>query len=408
MSSFLFGKPKPLVISALDVGSHSIKGLVVAKEVGSDKIEVLGYHSLPSAGLRKGTVVNPEKTSQKIIQLKSFLEKESKQRVKEALINIGGYHITVREGHGAVAISRADHKVSPEDIDRVIEETRSSIPLSSENREILEMHPKEYIIDSESGIKNPLDLKGIKLEVNALAICAFSPYIKNLTDSVLSADLETYSPVPSPLAAAEAVLTPKQKELGVVLVDIGAGSTGIVVFEEETMLHLAILPVGSSHISNDIAIALQTDIDIAEKIKLNFGEYIFKKSNKTLKVDLDSEEIFSFPVNKMAKAGKARVSEIFNLIKKELKKVSKADKLPAGVVLTGGGANLPGIVDFAKKELNLPVKVGIVKDFIGLEKDPCLATLAGLILKGIKGEEGEGRESQILSRVKKTFRIFVP
>jgi cell division protein FtsA len=403
---------KNLLINAIDIGSSSIKGMVAVKRAESKTIEVLSYHSIPSFGLRKGMVIDPNKVCEKVTQVKSLLEEESGKKIKEAYVNIGGYHIFVKSGHGAVAISRADQKVSQEDIDRVIEEARSiSLPF---NKEILEVHPREFTIDGESGIKNPLDLKGIKLEVETLIVCAFSPYVKNLIDAILCSDLEIIDMVPSPLASAEAVLTPQQKELGVALVDIGAGSTGIAVFEEETLIHLAILPVGSSHISNDIAIALQTDIDVAEKIKLKFGDYVFKKSNKKEKIELAPNEIFTFSTKKLAKAGKARVSEIFDLIKKELKKISKSDTLPAGIVLTGGGSKLPGIVEFAKKELSLPVRIGMPKNFIGLKADPSNSVLCGLILKGMKEEEEKpgGFEIKIPSKLRKIlrkiFRTFLP
>jgi len=392
-------------IGAIDVGSSTIKGMVAQKLNGAQTIEVLSFQTVPSFGVRKGMVVDAPKVSQKIVELKKLLEQESQRKIKDVFVNIGGYHIFVKNTHGAVAISRADQKVSQEDIERVIESSRAiTLPF---NKEVLEVIPKEFIIDGERGIKDPLNLKGIKLEVESLAICAFSPYVKNLIDAILGADLEIAEIIPSPLAASLAILTPQQKELGVALVDIGAGSTSIAVFEEGSLLHLAVLPVGSSHISNDIAIALQTEIETAEKIKLKYGEYIFKKSRKKAKIEIGPNKTFIFPLNKMAKAGKARISEIFALIKKELKKISKADSLPAGVVLVGGGANLPGIVDFAKKELALPVKKASPKGFVNLKSDPSLAVLCGLVLKGF-AEESQSERGQLLQRMKKIFRIFLP
>ncbi|MDD5221527.1 MAG: cell division protein FtsA [Candidatus Pacebacteria bacterium] len=397
---------KNTLINAIDVGSKEIKGIVVSKKPDSEELDVLAYQSIPSGGLRKGMVINPEKTTTEIIQLKNLLEKQSNTHIKDVIINIGGYHIVVKYGKGAVAISRADQKVSQEDIDRVLEEAKTLVP-NNPNQETIDEFPIEYSIDNETGIKNPLDLKGIKLEAKILAICAFSPYVKNLIDSFLGADLEIDSMTPTPLASAEAVLTPQQKEVGVVLVDIGAETTGVAVFEEEMLTHLAILPIGSSHISNDIAIALQTDIDIAEKIKIQFGSYIFKNSSKKEKIEIAPGEIFTFPISKMSKAGRARISEIFDLIKKEIKIAPKQGNLPAGVVIVGGGANLPGIVDFAKKELNLPARIIIPKGFIGMEKNPSLATLYGLVLKGLKSEKDEPTIERFPS-FKKLFKIFLP
>ncbi|MCD5396256.1 MAG: cell division protein FtsA [Candidatus Pacebacteria bacterium] len=396
---------KPLYIGAIDIGSNKIKGMIAKKQRDSSQIEVLSLREVPSFGVRKGIIVDKDKVCQKVLELKNLLIEENQKELKEVFVNIGGYHIFVKQTSGAIAISRADQKVSQEDIERVIEASRSlTLPF---NKEVLEVVPKEFIIDGERGIKNPLNLKGIKLEVESLAICAFSPYVKNLIDAILCADLEIAEIIPSPIAASIAVLTPQQKELGVALVDIGAGSTSIAVFEEGGLIHLAILPVGSSHISNDIAIALQTEIEIAEKIKLKFGEYIFKKSRRKEKIEIKPNQFFTFSLAKMANAGKARVSEILGLIKKELKKIGKLKSLPAGVVLTGGGSNLKGIVDFAKKETGLPTKKVSPKGFINLQPDPSLSVLCGLILKGFE-EESEEKGSKFFEKIKKVFRVFLP
>ncbi len=392
-------------ISAIDVGSDKIRGMLVRKKEEGEILEVISSHVLSSGGLRRGVIVNPDMVGEKIAELKKMLEYDCQRKITEAYLNIGGYHLFSRMTGGAVAISRADQKVSQEDIDRLIEEAKA-VSLSS-NKEVLDIYPKEYIIDGEGGIRNPLGLKGIKLEVEALAICAFSPYVQNLTDSALIADLDVPEITPSVLASAEAVLTPQQKELGVAIVDIGAGSTGVAVFEEEALLHLAVLPTGSSHISNDIAIALKTEIDIAEKIKIRFGEHIFKTSKRKEKIETSPGEYFSFPVSKMAQAGRARIAEILDLVQKELKKISKANTLPAGIVLTGGGSQLPGIVDFAKKELNLPSRMGIPKGFAGIRADPSFSTVCGLVLKGLRFQPPDP-SSGFAAKIKKILKVFVP
>lgn len=396
---------KPKIISAIDIGSTNFKGMVAKSIDNENKIEVLSFKTVPSDGIRKGMVVDPERASLQIIKLKQLLEEESQKKLQEVFVNIGGYHIFVKNTSAAVAISRADQKVSQEDIQRVLESARSlSLPF---NKEVLEVIPKDFIIDGEKGIKDPIGLKGIKLEVDALAICGFSPYVKNLIDALTSADLEIAEIVISPLAASYSTLTSHQKELGVALIDLGGASTSLAVFEEGSLIHLAIFPMGSSHISNDIAIALQTEIDVAEKIKLKFGEYIFKQSRKKEKIEIAPNKFFNFSLNKMAKAGRARISEIFSLIKKELKKISKENSLPAGVVLVGGGAKLAGIVEFAKKELNLPAKIGKIDGFVNLETDPSLAVLCGLIKKGFL-EESQKEESWIFEKIKKIFGRFLP
>jgi len=397
------------IITAIDIGSSKIKGIVVQEnETTPEKYQILSYWSLPSFGVRRGTVIDPDKVCEVLCKLKERLERESRRKIKSVLVNIGGHHIFTKLTNGAIAISRADQKVSQEDIERVLDEAKAvNLPL---NKEVLEIYPRQYIIDGEGGIKDPLGLRGIKLEVEALATCVFSPYLKNLVDAVLGAGLEIIDIIPSPLASAQAVLTPQQKELGVVLVDIGAGNTGIAVFEEGSLMHLAIFPVGSSHISNDIAIALKTEIDIAEEIKKKFGNLIFKNTNRKEKIKLESGEMFVFSTKDFTKAAKARIAEIFDLVKKELKKISKSGNLPAGVVLTGGGAKIPNIVDYVKKDLSLPTRVSVPKNFIGPDIDETFSTVCGLALIGLQEAEEEKSifDSKPVKKLKKFFKIFIP
>lgn len=397
------------IIGAIDIGSDSIKGLVVQQRKERQEIAVLSCTSIASDGVKRGIVVDADLVSRGIAQVLAKLKSQIKpHHLKEVFVNIGGSHIVTELGHGAVAISRADQKVSSDDIDRVIEEAKS-INLTS-NQEILDVYPQEFIVDSEAGLKDVVGMKGIKLEVNALSVCVFSPHLKKLVDAVLAAELEIIDIIPSPLAAGEALLTPQQKELGSLVVDIGAETTGIIVYEDKNLIHLAVLPVGSAHITRDIAIALQVDINVAEEIKRKFGSYIFQGKSKKEKINIGKEGQFVFDSKKLVKAGKARVAEIFNLVSKELKKVNRQEALPAGITLTGGGSKLPGLVGFAKQQLKLPVKKGIVRRFIGIEEDPSYSVLCGLIMRGI---EEQGVSSPILGRgiglkIKRLFRIFIP
>ncbi len=397
------------IISAIDIGSGSIKGIVVQQKKDRQQVAVLSFISIASEGINRGVVMDAEIVSEKINQVLSKLKSEIKpHHLKDVFVNIGGSHIISESGHGAVAISRADQKVSPDDRDRVIREAKPAN--LNPNQEVLRIFPQEFIVDSDTGLKDAVGMKGIKLESNVLAVCVFSPYLKKLVDVVLSTDLGIAEIVPSPLAAAEALLTSQQKELGSVLVDIGAETTGIAVYEDKNLIHLAVLPVGSAHITRDIAIALQIDINLAEEIKKKFGSYIFQNKSKKEKISTGKGETFVFDTKKMVKAGRARVAEIFNLVAKELKKINRQEALPAGVILTGGGSKLPGIVDFVKKQLKLPVKKGVVKEFIGLEEDPSYSAVCGLIMTRMGQEEPGGTITggAIVSRIKKLFRIFVP
>jgi cell division protein FtsA len=400
------------IITAIDIGSYSIKGIVARTSGDNKEIAVLSYVNVPSIGLRRGVITDAEIVSEKINQVLDRMKNEIKpQKIKEVFINIGGPRVTSQMSHGAVAISRADQKVSHDDKMRVVEEARS-ISLNY-NREVLDIFPKEFVVDSETGLKDVVGMKGIKLEVQALVVSVFSLYLQKLVDTVLSADVEVAGVIPSALAASEALLTDQQKELGSTVVDIGAETTSIVVFEDKSLIHLAILPIGSAHITRDIAIALQADIDVAEAIKKKFGFYIFQNRNRKEKIIIDKQEPFIFDTKKMIKAGRARVVEIFDLVNKELKKIDKQESLPAGVIITGGGSKIPGLISFVKKELKLPIKRGIVKKFIGIEEDASNSVVCGLIMTGIGREEKEqsAKSGKLISKFKrviKALKIFVP
>lgn len=410
---------RPNIITGLDIGDSSLKILVAQKKAQELELEVLAQaEEISSGGVRRGVVINPDKVSQKISLLLSRVKNNTSQKIDSVFVNIGGGHIFVTPSHGVVAVSRADQKISQEDVDRVLQAAQTfSLPL---NKEIIDIFPKEFIVDGEKEIKEALAIQGVRLEVEVLAICAFSPYIRNLEEAVLNSGLQIEDLILSPLASARAVLTPRQKELGVAVLDIGAGTSGLVVFEEGNLIHAAIFPIGSGHITNDIAIGLQIDIDLAERIKREFGSCLLRGMTKKRKggssayhrIEIPNEEApLVFSQKKLGEIIEARVLEIFDQVNKELKKISRQSLLPAGIVLTGGGAKLPKIVDLAKKELKLPSRIGMVtKGFIGLEEDPSLATLCGLVLEGadLAAEKSFSFAEGITAKLKKIFKIFIP
>lgn len=411
---------KAKIITGLDIGTNTIKALAVVKKSESKNLEVLSQVQLPSFGIRRGVVVNIDEVSKNIAEALSQLQQDIGQKVAkvaDVYINVGGSHIFSTLSHGTVIVSRADRKISEEDINRVIQAARA-FPLPS-NKEILEVFPREFIVDGQGQIKEPLKMEGVRLEVNVLALCAFSPYLKNLTSAVLSAGFQISDIIPSCLASSKAVLTPQQKELGVCLLDIGAGTTDLAVYEEGDLIHAAVFPIGSAHITNDIAVGLKIDIDIAEQIKREFGRCLLKGGNKKEKIELsqDSEnsELLTFSHKMLVGVIEARVSEIFDLVQTELKKISPRGLLPAGVILTGGGAKLPKIVELAKKELKLPARVEAPQGWEGLEKDPVWSTVCGLVLGG--QEQEERRRTNVWPsspakgiglKFKKIFKIFIP
>lgn len=402
------------ILTGLDIGTSSVKVLVSLKKPDKEDFEILSFIEETSFGVRKGVVVDINNVSDVIRVAFNKAREESGQKIKSAYFNIGGAHVFSIPSHALVSVSRADKKISKEDIERVLHEAKT-ISLPS-NKEILHVFPKEFVIDGEAGVKEALGLEGVRLETEVLAVGVFSPYLKNLTKAIEEADIEGRDVIPSPLASSRAVLKKREKELGVVLLDMGAGTTEMAIFEEGNLIHLAILPIGSNHITNDIAIGLKIDVDLAEKIKLEFGSCLFRGKDKREKVELDEGEHLVFSHKQVAGIVGARVSEIFNEVSKELKKISKQTKLSGGVVLAGGGAKLPKIVELAKKELKLPCRVGKPIGFDDAN-DPAMAAVCGLILIAADtenindGPEGGfdlsfGRNAG--SKIKRLFKAFLP
>jgi len=399
---------KSYIVTGLDIGTHSIK-MVVAQKREDGNLEIFGMAEEVSAGVRKGAVVNAEEVSRRIISLKSRVENSSSQKIRDVVANVGGSHIFVTPSHGIVAVSRADGSISQEDVDRVLQAAQAfSLP---SNKEILEVFPQQFIVDGEGSIKEPAGMKGVRLETDVLAICGFSPYIKSVSDAILAAGLGIEDIVPSPLMASQAVLTPQQKELGVAVIDIGAGTTDLAVFEEGDLLYVTSFPVGSENITNDIAIGLRTEPDIAEQVKIEFGQ-LGAKGRKTMKVEIPDAPPLTFSEKFLSHIIESRMREIFQLITRDLKKISKQGMLPGGIVLAGGGAKLPKIVDFAKKELKLPVKIGIPQGVVSLQSDAAFLGAMGLIGVGEGEFQGKGTKyempSQLLLKLKKVFKVFIP
>jgi cell division protein FtsA len=406
------------IVTGLDIGTHSIKALVLQRK--QRDWEVLSYAEIPSFGLRKGAVVSVEETAKNVQMIMAGVEKDCNRRVGSVFVNIGGSHLYVMPSDGIISVSRADNRISKEDVERVLQATKA-INISR-NDEVLDVIPREFIIDDQKGIKKPENLTGIRLEAKVLLICYFQQYFTNLTQAVLGSKLQINDVVPSPIAAANAVLTPQQKELGVALIDIGAATTSLAVYEEGQLLHLAVFPVGSANITNDIAIGLKTEVAIAESIKKQHGTCIFAKTEKDKKnirqladkrkIEIfDKSESLNFTKKNLVDIIEPRVSEILDLVQKELKKIGRQELLPCGIVLTGGGAKMPKIKELTKETLNLSCEIGMAKSIVGLQDDPALATVAGLALGGVDFDEEEGILGVAKgwgSKFKKMFRVFLP
>lgn len=369
----------------LDIGTTNVRVVVGHKEPGSDsKPTIVGVASEPNTGMRKGTVVNLVSAAQAVDKALEAAERMSGHQIDSATISVNGSHVVGMSSRGVIAVG---HEITVEDLDRV-EEAATVLQLPA-NREILEVTPRSYQLDGQENIKDPVGMTGVRLEVDAHVITALGPHLKNLAKVCEMTDTRVNGRVLSGLAAARAVVTDQQMENGVVLVDIGGTTTNVIVFEEGDLQHVAVLPVGSVNITNDLAIGLKTDLDIAEKVKVEHAVAVpsaHKNNSKKAVVKLDKTE-HEFDIEEIDEIVDARLEEIFEHVQGELKGIGKAAKLPGGVVLTGGGALLPGIAEYAKKALQLSARVagpegyGGVSDQIGA---PDFAGAVGLMLMDLQ------------------------
>lgn len=392
---------KGQTICGLDIGTYSVKVLLALKKPQEEDLEIISQSEVENSGMRKGVVIKVDEVSQKIREAINLCQEGLDKKINSVIVNVGGSHLSFIPSRGLVSVSRADQKISETDVDRALQASRS-ISLSV-NQEIIDTIAQEFIIDGQPGIKEVEGLRGIRLEAKTLCLAAFSPYLKNLSEAVLGADLETEQVLPSILACANSVLAAKEKELGVVLIDIGAGTTGLAVFEEGNLVSAAVFPLGSSNITNDIAIVLKTEIERAEEIKKEFAGLGARRERKSKQVPGFSQKILSRVIE-------ARTREIFGEINKELRKVNKT-KLPSGIVLTGGGAKLSKIIDFAKKELKLHCRLGKPLGFSPEMNDPSWSTVCGLVLEGARGLDDQGMsfsEKGVFKKIKSIFKIFIP
>lgn len=410
-------------IVGLDVGTQNIRAVQAKVDGQSGTLSVVGASEVPAYGIRRGVIADIEEAVSSISTALEKVERMTGVPVLKANVSVGGSHVSSLNSHGVIAVSRADGEISESDVVRVVDASQAiSIP---NNREVIHVFPKTFTLDGQTGIKDPMGMTGIRLEVETIIVQGGVPFIRNLTKAIMQAGLEIEELVLAPAAAAEAVLSKRQRDLGVVLVDLGAGTTGLAVYEEGDLLHTHVLPVGQMHITNDVAIGLRCSIDTAEKVKLLFGHCDPKAVQKDEEINLaaiDPSEEGATTRGYVVDIIEARLEEIFDHVQAELKKIGRDGKLPAGVVLTGGGAKLPGVVDFAKKQLRLPVTLGTPQNLntiIDRVSDPSFATACGLVLWGGKYSSSlsKGQLSGLVSglmknegmqKIKKWFNSLLP
>ncbi|MCK5015982.1 MAG: cell division protein FtsA, partial [Candidatus Peribacteraceae bacterium] len=353
-------------------------------------------------GMRNGHVIDVEELIHNIISSLEDAERMAGVPINHVFVGMSGSHIEAFDSRGVIAISGAE--ITMEDVGRVLEAAQAvSIPA---NRRILHIEPKAYSVDEQHGIKNPVGMTGIRLEVEAHIVTGHVQHVKNLEKCVDQAGVDIDDLVPATIACAESVLTKRQKELGTVVIDVGAGSTSVVVFEEGTILHSVSLPLGGESVTNDIAIGLRTSIDTAEKIKIEFGSVLPEEIAEREMIDLSTvSKVDTQTISKryMAEIMQARYFEIFSLVKDELEKVGRSGMLPAGALLTGAAVKAPGVLDLARDVVGLPVQMGFPVDIGGvIEKvdDPAYATALGTLVWGMR--EGDSASALGSFQMKRT------
>lgn len=393
-------------LAAIDVGSSKIATLIGQASEDSERINIIGAASIPSTGIKKGQIVNIEEAAEGIVKSVEAAERMAGLSLSRVYVSVGGAHIASQNSHGVVAVTDPQGEIQPDDVRRVIEAARAvSLPSS---REILHVIPRTFMVDSQEGVADPVGMSGVRLEVETHITTGSSTSIKNLVKCVSEVGANIESLVFSGIAAAEAVLTPTEKELGVILVDIGGGTTSIVIFVDSAPAYTAVLPIGAKNVTNDLAIGLRLSLESAEKLKISLGEKgrlktiggeesLEDKKEKDDEIDLGRLGIFE-ETKKVSRKTlvegiiKPRLNEIFGMVIAEIQRSGLAGLTPSGVVLTGGGALTFGVEDACRKALSLPVRIGVPHQVTGLIDDildPAYAASVGLLLYGLKTNEGE-------------------
>lgn len=380
---------KDKIITAIDVGSSKIT-TIIAAALKEDKFSVIGVSTVNSKGLRKGQIVDIEETVAAISESVDTAERMAGISVGHALVSIGGAHIQSQNSKGVVAVSNPEGEINPEDVSRVIDAAKAvSLPSS---REILHVLPREYIVDGQAGIKDPLGMTGVRLEVDTQIVSGATTAIRNLVKCVNEVGVDISSVVFSGLASSCAVLSDTEKELGVILIDIGAGTTDIALWIDGALSFSTVLPVGARNVTNDIAVGLRVSLESAEKIKLFLSQKTKPEGDELDLSRLDLPEEVKKVSRKTLIEGiiKPRLLEIFTFAGVEIQKSGFGGMTPSGVVITGGGAETVGVVESCRQRLAMPCRVGVPLgdlELTGLIEEltaPQFATSVGLVLYGAK------------------------
>lgn len=417
------------ILAGIDIGSSKIATIVGVKSAETEELRIIGFHSAPSKGVKKGLIVDIDEITMAVEESVEKTERMAGHKINQVLVSVGGPHISSLNSHGVVAISNPQSEIVEEDVSRAVEAARA-ISISN-TRQVIEVIPREYVVDGQAGIKNPIGMTGIRLEVDTHIITASHTNLKNLDRCLSELGLTNSGFIFAALASAEAVLTDTEKELGVVLVDIGGGKTDICLYVDGALSYSSSIPVGAKHITNDIAVGLRVSLQSAEKIKLYLNHYLKnKKESGKRDTELNLTQL-NLPENVSTVTLKSltdgiiapRLEEIYKLIEDEIEKSGFANAIPSGLVITGGGAMTVGLIETGRRSMGMPIRIGTPAGVTGLVDEllnPQYASTVGLLLYGQKNiiaEAGWKNFNRILrdinlgnsvSKIKEFFKQFIP
>jgi len=394
---------KNSIVVGLDIGTSKV--CAVVGEMTDRGVGIIGVGTHMSSGLRKGVVINIESTVNSIKRAVEEAALMAGCEIHTVFAGISGGHVKSFNSHGIVAVK--NQEVAQRDLDRVIDAAKAvAIPM---DREVLHVLPQDYIIDEQDGIKEPLGMSGVRLEAKVHVVTGAATSVQNIVKCCNRSGLNVAEIVLSPLAAAEAVLTEEERELGVLVLDMGGGTTEITLYHDGTVKHTAVLGIGGNHVTNDIAAGLRTPFNDAERIKQRYG---FAKASMAMdeeRVEVPSiagKEAGTVSRQILCEIIEPRLDEIFELVQKEIAKSGFDGSLASGIVATGGSMLLPGAVEMAKRAFGLPVRSGVptqVRGLVDVIASPIYATAVGLVLHGMKGQERGAtrlRDDKMLAKVK--------
>lgn len=367
----------------LDVGTENVRA-VVASVSREGVLSVVGYNEARNTGMRKGIPANLAGPADSVDKMLGEVERMSGYEIHAATVSVNGAQILTTKTEGMIAVGTVEHEINEEDLYRVEDvAVTGRVPA---NREILDVIPFGYLIDGQDGIRDPVGMTGARLEMKANVVSALQPNCENLRKALEGANVKTDQLVPSVVAAAKAVLSERQKENGVAIIDMGAATTAVAVYEEGDLQYVGVVPAGSNNVTNDLAICLEINTDVAEEIKKRYVTGSFG-GEKDVVMKVNREELV-FERERVDEVVKARLEEIFDKVKKELRKAGYEKRLPEGAILVGGGAKMRDIEVFAKEALEMSVRVGMPAGLGGVAnavEKPEYAAAVGLMLMAVEG-----------------------